>query len=373
MKPMHAATNKLKLAGIFLLFVLLAAARKPDPARAAEKLELNKAYTVEIGDDALLYEFSVPEAGNIHIQVQSSDPTVTRNIEAQLYDSNNRALISIKPGPNLELPVYSSDGRRGFYLKVRDCEVGHAPGCAYYLTVGFQPTTDWETEPNDTTASADAISQGNSWYGTITDYNEGCDYFKFKLDRSKKVSITFGPKEVSGTENEWDVFLIDSNNRSVQIYKAGTTETYTCYLKKGTYNIKVESHNSAAYDSSAVNVPYAMSYKESEINLAKPVITSIAAGQEGAYSYVNPFRIKIKNLGDATGYKVKVSYKKNMGKPVTIEEIDFDEENTKKQVTFHTRISAGKSFYAQAKSYVTDPFGTKIYGKYGSVRRKTLS
>lgn len=93
--------------------------------------------------------------------------------------------------------------------------------------------------------------------------------------------------------------LIDSNNRSVQIYQAGTTETYTCYLKKGTYNIKFESHYSAAYARSAVNVPYAVSYKESEINLAKPSITSISAAQEGTYSYEDSFLIKIKNPGDA--------------------------------------------------------------------------
>lgn len=141
--------------------MLLAAAGSPEPARAVEKLELNKAYTVEIGDDALLYEFSVPEAGNIHIRVQSSDPIVTRNIEAQLYDSNNRALLNILPIPNIELPIYSSDGGKSFYLKIRDCGFGPAPGNTYHLTAGFQSTTDWETEPNDTTASADAISQGN--------------------------------------------------------------------------------------------------------------------------------------------------------------------------------------------------------------------
>lgn len=205
----------------------------------------------------------------------------------------------MKSIPNIELPIYSSDSGKSFYLKIRDCGFGPAPGNTYHLTAGFQSTTDWETEPNDTTASADAISQGNPRYGTITDYDYGCDYFKFKLDRAKKVSITFGPKEVSGTENEWDVFLIDSNNRSVQIYQAGTTETYTCYLKKGTYNIKFESHYSAAYARSAVNVPYAVSYKESEINLAKPSITSISAAQEGTYSYEDSFLIKIKNPGDA--------------------------------------------------------------------------
>lgn len=44
------------------------------------------------------------------------------------------------------------------------------------------------------------------------------------------------------------------------------------------------------------------------------------------------------------GYQIKASNKKNMGKSVTVEEIDFDEENTKKQVTLNTRLADANPF-----------------------------
>lgn len=83
-------------------------------------------------------------------------------------------------------------------------------------------------------------------------------------------------------------------------------------------------------------------------------------------------RIKIKNNGDAEGYVFRVSNKKNMKNPIT-EDIHFDEKNTKSQVSLKTHFAVAKSYYVQAKSYVEDPFGVKMYGKYGDVKGKVLN
>lgn len=365
---MYQKHNKFKLAGIFTFLFLFMAVIKTDSVKAAEKLELNKNYTVELKNDSdsHLYEFTVSAAGNISIQVKNADPVGSQKAAVQLYDSNNLPLTKQQTGSNIELPVYSTDADKTFYIKLDGwLSINNT---SYHLFIGYEPTTDWETEKNDTAAEADIITPGRSWYGTITESNDTCDYFKFNLDSAKKVSITFGPKEVSGESHRWEVSLINENSRPVKIYDDSVTRTYTCYLKKGDYYLKVENYLSAE------NVPYAVSFKDISIKLEKPVITSISAvGHNGIFSnYVELDKIKFKNTKDASGYVIKVSNKKNMEKPFITEDIHFDEMNTKRQVSLKTDFKVAKAYYVQAKSYVEDPFGEKIYGKYGSIKGKTL-
>lgn len=361
--------NKLKMAGVFFMLLVFAVIGRTEPVKAAtaEKIELNQDYLVQLvkDDDSRLYEFTVPEAGNITVQVKNTNPVGNEKVEVQLFDSNNAALTDTWIDSNVELPVYSTDKNRTFYLTLSKW-MGYAD---YTLTVNFQPTTNWETEDNDTTVSADLITAGKKWYGTITEMDSK-DYFKFKLNANKKVTITFGPGEVSGQSNQWEVYLINSNNESKSIYyQDSTTQTYTCYLKKGTYYLQVEK-----YWASNPNIVYTLSYKESALKLVQPTVSSITAtGYESFWgNYVMLNKIKIKNSGDATGYAVKVSNKKTMGKPNIVEEIAIEGTNTKKQVSLQTHFAVNKNYYVQARSYVTDPFGEKMYGKYGAVKGKTL-
>lgn len=365
--------NKQKMTVVFLLLLVFTVIGRPEPARAAEKIELNRDYLVQFEDsyDSRLYEFTVPETGNISVQAKNTDPVGSARVAAQLFDSNNLALTDEWGGSNVELPVYSTDGNRNFYLKLTG---GYdADQTSYVFTVNFEPTTDWESEDNNTTASADVISSGKNWYGAINDKNDPCDYFKFRLNASKKVVISFGPKEVSGNSNRWDVELINSSNQSQRIYDDSTTQTYTCYLKKGTYYLKI----TGGYNSE--NVPYALSYKESALKLAQPVISSMKLV---AYTDWIPFvetpcvgitNVKIKYSGDATGYMLRIAKKKSMKGKLAAGHIDFDDKNTKKQVEVPTYLPVVKTYYVQARSYVTDPFGVKIYGKYGAVKGKSLS
>lgn len=366
-----------KIAGIFLLLFVFAVIGKPEPAEAAtaEKIELNQDYAVQLEDsyDSLLYEFTVPEAGNISVQMKDTNPARGYEMQLQLFDANNLMLASkIGYSANVELPVYSTDGNRIFYLKL----IGgyDAYKTSYVFTVNFAPNTDWESEDNNTTASADVISAGKDWYGAINDLNDPCDYFKFRLGNSKKVTIKFGPKEVSGNSDSWDVELIDSSNQSQKISDGSSTiQTYTCYLKKGTYYLKITGR----YNSK--NVPYAISYREFSLDLSAPRISSMKLV---AYTDWIPFvdtpcvgisNVKIKYSGDATGYMLKVAKKKSMKGKLTEGRIDFDDKNTKKQVELPTYLPVVKTYYVQARSYVTDPFGVRMYGNYGAVKSVSLS
>ena len=83
-------SRRIWAAGVFLLLFLITAVWNPRAVKAAEKLELNKDYSiiVETSRDSFLYEFTVPTAGNISIKIKNADPVGDGQIGASLYDSN---------------------------------------------------------------------------------------------------------------------------------------------------------------------------------------------------------------------------------------------------------------------------------------------
>ena len=46
----------------------------------------------------------------------------------------------------------------------------------------------------------------------------------------------------------------------------------------------------------------------------------------------------------------------------------FDSKRYEKQISPDVRLDVARTYYLQARSYVADAFGTKIYGKYGVLR-----
>lgn len=362
---------KVKLTGIFFVFCIIAVIGRSSHAEAAEKLNLNQSYTIKLEEDndSELYQFTVPSAGNICVQIRNTDPAGEQEIWAQMYDSNNLEITERWSGAGVTMPVYSSDKNRTYYLKVGNG--WHAYETSYNLTVEFEATTDWETEENNSTKSADMIKAGSKWYGMINDKNDDCDYFRFTLSANKKVNIQFGPAVVDGADHTWKVSLLDSKNNSVEIYDDSVIKTYNCYLKKGTYYIKVESRLHSQ------NVTYALSYSESAVKLNSVSITSV---KPSGYSYVfggghcvKLDAINIKNSGDATGYTVRVAKKKSMKGKLAAEDIDFGDKATKKKVALDKTLDVMRNYYVQVRSYVKDPFGGIVYGKYSKVKTVRLS
>ncbi|MEE0036723.1 MAG: hypothetical protein UEU90_00480 [Lachnospiraceae bacterium] len=54
------------------------------------------------------------------------------------------------------------------------------------------------------------------------------------------------------------------------------------------------------------------------------------------------------------------------------ETILFNNGNSKKKVTLTTRFPILRKYYVQAKGFVEDPFGNKIYGNYSKVKTATM-
>ena len=131
-------------AGLSLLLFLFTVIWFPGTVRAADQLELNKPHpvTLEKNSDSLLYEFTVPEAGNISIKVKRTTPADSSEITVRLFDSDNLALTGNWTDSDVELPVYSTDKNRTFYIKIDGSY--RINNTTYILTVNYQPAENWE-------------------------------------------------------------------------------------------------------------------------------------------------------------------------------------------------------------------------------------
>ena len=329
-------------------------------------LALNQTYTETWEEyETKIYQFTVPQAGNINIEIKNTNPTGSEEVEASLYDSNNAQIFGREWGSNISLPTYSSNGNCTYYLKVSD--YSSAWESSFHVTVHFQATTDWESENNDTTATADGIVASRTYKGTITE-KDSCDYYKLYIPGNRKVSVKFGPVQVDGENHKWNVYLLNSKNESEKIVDcSGINQTYTTYLKKGTYYLKVEDYSNAR------NIPYSFCYTVKGITIKQPKITSIKGSAYKALlgpNYVKLTKIKIKNSGDCQGYQVQVAKKKSMKGRLANEMVAFENGNSKGKVSLQTSMGVYKKYYVRARGYVTDLYGKKIYGKYSKVKCK---
>lgn len=334
---------------------------------ATTQLSVNQVYTEDLEAwETKLYQFKITQAGYFNVTIQNTNPIGNQRVAASVYDANNAKVINEYYGSNFSLPVYASNANQTFYLKVRDDYCANET--SFRIKIDFHAANNWETENNNTTKQADAITAKKTYYGTISD-NDEYDYFKFTVKQNSKVKIKFGAAEVDGQNYRWKVDILNKKNLSNTIYIGNVTDTYICYLKKGTYYLRVKN------DYGANNIKYRISYTVSKLNLKTPKITSISGQAHKGWfdpNYVCLSSIKIKNSGDCTGYTVRVAKKSNMKGILAKEDIDFGSSASKSKVSLPNKLNVLKKYYVQVRGYVKDPFGNCIYGSYSKTKCKTV-
>lgn len=364
--------KQLKAAGTIMAFCMMVCimcmGKTMQVQAATEKtLLLNQTYTETFTDsDAKIYAFKVTEAGYFTVSVKNVDQDDTNWAQASVYDSDNKEIITERYGNSITLPVYATGANQTYYLKL--IKYLGARNQIYEFKVDFQKADNWETEKNDSANQADAIAAKKEYYGTIS-YHDEYDFYKFTVKQDSKVKIKFGAAEVDGESYRWNVSLLNEQNQSYDFYSGNTTETYTCYLKKGTYYIGVNNLISAT------DYKYKLSYTASKMSIKTPKITSVSGKVFDSWfgeDYTTLSSIKIKNGGDVAGYTVRVAKKSNMRGTLMKEDFDFGIYASKSKVTPSNRLKLAKKYYIQARGYVNDPFGERIYGKYSKAYGKTI-
>lgn len=355
-----------------IVFIMFAGFGNKARAEWVVPLNVEQTYELSRGCYATFY-IVVPADGVISV---SGYNVSSDGIDLSLIDESNNVIRNAHENSNKIAHLKSYGVRKGsrYYLKIKSWPYSWNDYTMKY-TVNFTPTNCWEKEYNDSSATATDISAGAKYTGNLTNRYD-IDYYKIKLNSNAKISLTFGPKEVDGNSHPWIIDLLNSKGESIRIYYDSTTKTYTNYLKKGIYYIKI----SGAYSSTSVD--YILSYKKKNLTVSVPNISSAKAKglhiKEGYWwsskitynNYVLLDKIKVKMKSDCQGYTVKVAKKSNMKGNLLSQNTEVLNKNS---ITLDKHFPIYKNYYIRIRGYVTTPFGDKIYGKYSKIKRISLS
>lgn len=100
----------------------------------------------------------------------------------------------------------------GTYYILVDSDNLYLNSTDYYLTVSFMEIQDWETEPNNSFASADELYADTAVTGIITDCggaDSDYDYYSFVLSEETDISLIFEHEKLDNSKNIFNVTLYD--------------------------------------------------------------------------------------------------------------------------------------------------------------------
>ncbi len=111
----------------------------------------------------------------------------------------------------------------------------------------FTADTVFESEPNSTMESADAIDVRTYYYGAIisSDVTYDEDYYKFTLDSDSSVCLEFGHERLTGSNTCWNASIVNEQGKVMCSLRSALNEglvtTAVTQLPAGTYYVKVET------------------------------------------------------------------------------------------------------------------------------------
>ncbi|MBP5304392.1 MAG: hypothetical protein J6Z02_00940 [Lachnospiraceae bacterium] len=345
------------------------------PARtvkaAEEEINVNQAYSYTLTPGAKMLKFTAPEDGvfTVDAVINSDDG---RQLEMIVLDSEGHQLFENAYGRNqferVSTTEYATKGGRYFYVKlmIPDLE-GITKDITF--TVNFTASKEWENELNDTADEACKLENGAVKYGVITK-DEYEDFYTFKVAKTSKVVIEFGPKTISGNYENWTVEILNDDGESHQLYGGSVSAITkeTVYLKKGTYFLKVKYYINSRY------VPYKISYKAENFTVKQPTVSKVKISKNTLWNYYFIDTINMKGNGEVHGFTVQAAANKKLKSKLVNRDIKAKagvvgkKKLSTTEEIYNFNIDQSKKCYVRVRGFVTDPFGKNIYGKYSKVK-----
>ncbi len=238
-----------------------------DEYTGAMELDLDKASNnkyqsgLYIGDlsaetDVDFYKFLVDDAGYIRVEfnnemASSNDTVYTIGIYTTSTGSGEVKLDNIHEveidGNAYTSPAIGLDGDDDmyYYLKVESDD--YEKDGAYSVAVTYTVSSYTETEANNNSGTADAMTTDAAILGSTFDKDDE-DWFKFEYNNSKYCEIKAAtPVKAEKESAEWTVYVYDKSLNQVAKFDFTNDEegTFTLdeNLKSGTYYIKVVADN----------------------------------------------------------------------------------------------------------------------------------
>ena len=220
----------------------------------AQTISVNTEITGNLTEksDVDWFKFEITEPGVVTLSFSSDiDKTGDAYWKAGIYDDRGNELIPVKSmyggknDPTLNLGLDAGT----YYVRVRDRQIDFEPFTTepYYFTVNFEASDEWETEYNETIATADKLTIGQPMSGT-TRVHEDVDFYAFHLDEKANVSVKFGHDRLETDSRYWMISLVDEDGNDIDkvepLGKAfGMQEIFSEELKAGDYYIRITDYD----------------------------------------------------------------------------------------------------------------------------------
>lgn len=218
---------------------------------ASQSIVVNKKYYGELStsDEEDCYKFTLNKAGHIRIDFgKEYDSNDRHGWQVVIYNSNWEIVkTDTFTCGNTKTDSSSVLGLDSglYYVKVKQND-WYWTNVKYNFKIVYSNENAWETELNNSFATADQIKVNNNYYGSIS-YGDSTDndYYKFALNSDGHIRIDFGKEYDSNDRHGWDVILysFDQEEMISWTFYCGNTKTdSTCEygLPKGTYYILVK-------------------------------------------------------------------------------------------------------------------------------------
>ena len=312
-------------------------------------------------DDGDFFAVTAPSAGYFNFSLKHNDVSTSGRFNMSVLDVNGNVIYQ-GSGKKISTIKYGVKPNTKLYIKIKNYDGGKFK--VYKLNALFTADNYYEQESNATAAAATKIDFDKEYKGVIGNWaSDDADFYKFSTPRLSKVTLTFGPADVSKV-GKWNVYLVSQKGKQVKLVDfKESTQTVTFNVGKGNFYLKVTNGTSAK------NKEYKLKLTRRDITMKskKPTIisSSVTGYKKNSTSrYFKGLSLQSRVPG-AEAYQVKVSTKASMKNPI----LTIKLKGNKKLLTKTPMSSSSKVFYVQCRPYVTDAFGTVIYGKMSNVKK----
>lgn len=134
----------------------------------------------------------------------------------------------------------------GKYYVLIDSDGIYRSSIVYRLRIDAEESDSWETEPNNSIATADVLPFGKSVSGTLieigVDYDK--DYFMLTADSACRLEVSFSHIKTNESKEGWVVSLLDADGNVIAEKSSNWNSdavTFTADVQPGTYYVLIES------------------------------------------------------------------------------------------------------------------------------------
>jgi hypothetical protein len=251
-------------------------------ASTVRTIDINQTYSDNLSNKSEVdqFTFTISKPGEVSLDFTHENLLNPNNPHGWVFTLLNSNMD--------ELTSYNSDYNS---TKTTSCDIGLPAGTyyvkisvygpnllystyssvSYGLKVNYTENTNWETEFNDSAATADNLPMDTTINGSLMLLTD-IDYYKFSLDTDGKVSLYFTHENLlsQNNPNGWVFTLLNSNMDELAScnsdYNSTKTTSRDIGLPAGTYYVKISVYDPNLLYSTYSSVSYGLKVNYSKMN-----------------------------------------------------------------------------------------------------------